>query len=80
VRSHISAGERPEVLRVDLQAILLRHDARSNIYLRPQDQIYVGETRQLAVSKCIPPWLRPMYETLWGMRRPTANAGAVAAS
>jgi hypothetical protein len=58
---------------VDLRAILLQHDARSNIPLRPQDQIYVGETRSCALLSCIPPWLRPMYETLWGMRRPATN-------
>lgn len=75
VRSRIAEGERSEVFRVDLQAILLRHDARTNIYLRPQDQIYVGETRQLAVSRCIPPWLRPVYETLWGMRRGPVSQG-----
>jgi protein involved in polysaccharide export with SLBB domain len=75
IRSRISEGKPPEVLRVDLQAILLRHDARTNFYLRPQDQIYVGETRQFSVSKCIPPWLRPIYETLCGMRRPPANQG-----
>ncbi len=69
VRSHISEGKPAEVFRVDLQAILVRHDARTNLYLRPQDQIFVGETRQFSVLKCIPPWLRPMYETLCGMRR-----------
>jgi protein involved in polysaccharide export with SLBB domain len=73
IRSHISEGKPPEVVRVDLQAILLRHDARTNIYLRPQDQIYVGETREFSLSKCIPPWLRPIYETLCGMRRAGAT-------
>jgi hypothetical protein len=58
-----------------LQAILLRHDAGTNIYLRPQDQIYVGETREFSLSKCIPPWLRPIYETLCGMRRAGTSQG-----
>ncbi len=75
VRSHISEGKAPEVFQVDLQAILLQHDSRTNIYLRPQDQIFVGETRHLSVLKCIPPWLRPIYETFCGMRRPTAKMG-----
>jgi protein involved in polysaccharide export with SLBB domain len=75
VRSHISEGKPPEVFRVDLQAILVRHDARTNIYVRPQDQIFVGETRQFSVLKCIPPWLRPMYETLCGMRQPATKMG-----
>jgi protein involved in polysaccharide export with SLBB domain len=75
IRSHVSEGKPPEVLRVDLQAILLRHDARTNIYLQPQDQIYVGETREFSLSKCIPPWLRPIYETLCGLRRAPASQG-----
>jgi polysaccharide export outer membrane protein len=74
VRSHLAEGGRPEVFRVDLRAIVQQHDTRTNIYLRPQDQIYVGETRQCSISKCIPPWLRPLYETLCGMRR-SAEAG-----
>jgi protein involved in polysaccharide export with SLBB domain len=72
-RSRIFEGKPPEVIPIDLQAILLRHDARTNVYLQPQDQIYVGETRRFSISRCIPPWLRPLYETLCGMRRPTAK-------
>jgi protein involved in polysaccharide export with SLBB domain len=77
IRPHVAEGKPPEVLRVDLQAILLRHDGRTNLYLQPQDQIYVGETREFSLSKCIPPWLRPIYETLCGMRRasPTQSNG-----
>jgi polysaccharide biosynthesis/export protein len=73
VRPHIAEGNPPEIFRVDLQAILVRHDARTNIYLRPQDQVFVGETRQFSILKCIPPWLRPLYETLSGMRRPVTK-------
>jgi hypothetical protein len=58
-----------------LKAIVLRHDARTNIYLQPQDQVYIGETRQFLISRCIPPWLRPVYETLWGMRRQSREGG-----
>lgn len=64
LRSHIADGKPPETFRIDLQAILLRHDARTNIYLRPQDQVFVGETRQFSLLKCMPPWLRPLYETV----------------
>jgi protein involved in polysaccharide export with SLBB domain len=74
-RSRVFEGKPPEIIAIDLQAILLRHDVRTNIYLRPQDQIYVGETRRFSISKCIPPWLRPLYETLCGMRRPAPNPG-----
>ena len=73
IRSHLSEGNAPEILQIDLPAIVLRHDARTNIYLQPQDQISIGETRQFSISKCIPPWLRPVYETFWGMRREPAG-------
>ena len=70
VRSRITDGKVPDVVHVDLQAILVQHDQRTNILLQPQDQVYVAETRQFSISKCIPPWLRPVYETFCGMRRP----------
>ena len=70
VRSHVADGQAPEVFRVDLKAILFRRDARTNVYLQPLDQVFVGETRKCSLIKCLPPWLRPLYETVFGMRRP----------
>jgi len=69
VRSHPGDDKRPEVFRIDLRAILLQHDARSNIPVLPNDQLYVGETRTFSFEKCIPPWFRPIYEALVGMRK-----------
>ncbi len=70
VRSRLTEGLRPEVFRVDLQAILLRNDPRSNITLQPLDQVFVGESSRFSFEKCVPPWLRPFYEACCGLRRP----------
>ncbi len=70
VRSRVAEGQSPEVFRVDLRAILLRKDQRSNIYLQPFDQIFVGESRTFSFERCVPPWLRPFYEGICGIRHP----------
>lgn len=67
VRSHVGDLQRPEVFHVDLQSIVLEQDQSTNIRVRPYDQIYVGETRQARVEKCVPPWFRPAYQKLWNM-------------
>jgi protein involved in polysaccharide export with SLBB domain len=78
VRPHVTEGERPEVFHVDLQAILLKKDARTNVRLQPFDQVYVGETRQGKVNKCLPPLLQPVYQALWGIG-PRPRTGQAAA-
>jgi len=80
IRTRVAEGQRPEVFRVDLRAIVLNHDERTNIRLRPFDQIHVGETRQARVERSIPPWLRPLYQAVWepqerGKRRGTRGEG-----
>jgi len=63
VRPHLGESQRPEVIHVDLHAIVVKNDQRTNIRLLPFDQIYVGETRQSQMVKAIPPWLRGGYRT-----------------
>jgi protein involved in polysaccharide export with SLBB domain len=58
VRPHLGESQRPEVFHVDLRAIVVNNDSRTNIRLLPFDQIYVGETRRSQIEKAIPPWLR----------------------
>jgi protein involved in polysaccharide export with SLBB domain len=72
VRPGLMEGRQPEVFHVDLQAILLRKDQRTNIALQPFDQVFVGESRPFSFEKCIPPILRPLYESICGMRRAQA--------
>jgi polysaccharide export outer membrane protein len=68
VRAHLGDSQRPEVFHVDLKAIVLNRDEKTNLRLLPFDQVYVGETRQARVEKSFPPWLRPIYQTFWNMR------------
>jgi protein involved in polysaccharide export with SLBB domain len=69
IRSHITDGQAPEDFRVDLRAIYVDHDERTNLLLQPFDQVYVGETRKSSLTKCFPRWLRPTYERLLGLKR-----------
>jgi protein involved in polysaccharide export with SLBB domain len=75
VRTHLGDNQRPEVLHVDLKAIVMRRDDRTNLRLMPFDQVYVGGTRQAEVEKSFPPWLRPVYQAIWNML-PTAQRRA----
>jgi protein involved in polysaccharide export with SLBB domain len=68
IRSHITDGQAPEDFHVDLRAIYLDHDERTNLVLQPYDQVYVGETRKSSLTKCFPRWLRPTYERLLGLK------------
>jgi protein involved in polysaccharide export with SLBB domain len=70
VRAHLAEGRPPEVFHVDLRAILLKQDLRSNVSLQPGDQVFVAETRQCCFEKCVPPCLRTVYEVFWGLWRP----------
>src|SRR5207253_2991784 len=69
IRSHVADGRDPEVFHIDLQGILLRKDQGTNVRLEPFDQVYVGQTRQAVIDRCMPPWLRPAYQSLVGLRR-----------
>jgi protein involved in polysaccharide export with SLBB domain len=69
VRSRLAEGKQPEVFHVDLRAIVLRHDAQTNLRLQPFDQVFVGESEESCLGKCMPPWLRPLYEAVCGLRR-----------
>jgi protein involved in polysaccharide export with SLBB domain len=69
IRSHLAEGQPPEVFRIDLKAIALGQDLRTNITLQPLDEVVVGQTRRCALDLCMPPWLRPFFETVCGMRK-----------
>jgi protein involved in polysaccharide export with SLBB domain len=67
VRPHVAEGDRPEVFHVDLQGIVMKKDQHTNLRLQPFDQVYVGESRQGKLDKCLPPCLRPIHQTIWGL-------------
>jgi protein involved in polysaccharide export with SLBB domain len=74
IRSHLIDEDRPEVIHVDLRAIVMRHDQSTNVRVQPFDQIHVGETRQARIERCIPPVLRPVYQAIWDTRPEDAKA------
>jgi polysaccharide export outer membrane protein len=61
VRSHVADGKAPEVFQVDLAAIVLGKEQRTNITLVPYDKVYIGQTQRCKLSKCMPPWARQMF-------------------
>jgi protein involved in polysaccharide export with SLBB domain len=67
VRAHLGEGQRPQLFHVDLDAIVMKRDERTNLRLLPYDQVYVGETRQARIEYCIPAWLRPLYQKVWNL-------------
>jgi protein involved in polysaccharide export with SLBB domain len=67
VRSHVASGGQPELFPIHLEEASGK-DRRAVLQLEPFDQIYIGETRRSSFRKCLPPWLRPLYESLWGMK------------
>jgi hypothetical protein len=69
IRDGVVDNRPPQVYHVDLKAVLLDQDQRTNIRLRPFDQVYVGETRASFVEHCIPRWVRPLYDKLCGLPR-----------
>jgi polysaccharide biosynthesis/export protein len=69
VRSHVADGTSPELFQVDLEAILLHGDQKTNVRLEPFDQIYIGQTKRSCLKTVLPRWLQPLYERLTGIRR-----------
>jgi hypothetical protein len=67
VRPNVADGGRPEVFRVDVEAVLLDNDQATNVPVRPSDQVYVGETHRSSFSRVLPDWLRPVYRKLAGL-------------
>jgi polysaccharide export outer membrane protein len=74
IRAGVAEGQPPQYFHIDLQAIVLKQDQRTNLRVQPFDQIYVGETKQSSLQKCFPPWLQPLYQSLFGLRRPGASS------
>jgi protein involved in polysaccharide export with SLBB domain len=81
VRSRVADGRQPEVFHIELEQIVEKKDASTNIRLQPFDQVYVGETGEWRLKKCIPPCLQPLYHGLCGLcrccrRKPAAEPNA----
>lgn len=73
VRPHVAVGRRPEVFPVDLAAIVLKGDARTDVRLEPYDQVYLGETRGANIVRSLPPWVRPFCPRLKAIDTPAPS-------
>jgi polysaccharide export outer membrane protein len=67
VRPNVAAATQPQVFRVNVPAVLVDGDSRTNIPLQPDDQVYVGETRQSSLSRVMPDWLGTVYRRVTGL-------------
>ena len=67
VRPHIAMGRRPEVFRVDVEAVLLDSDQATNIPLRASDQVYIGESRGSTFSRVLPHWMGSAFRSFTGL-------------
>jgi protein involved in polysaccharide export with SLBB domain len=67
IRPNVAAAARPQVYRVNVAAVLLDGDGRTNVPLQPDDQVYVGETRQSSLSRLMPDWLGTAYRRMTGL-------------
>jgi len=67
VRPNVAAATRPQVFRVNVPAVLVDGDTRTNVPLLPDDQVYVGETKQSSLSRIMPDWLGTVYRRVTGL-------------
>jgi protein involved in polysaccharide export with SLBB domain len=68
IRSHVTEGQSPQVMRIDVQSIVAKRDLRTNYIVQSFDEISVGETMQSNLARCLPPWLLPFYQSLLGLK------------
>ncbi len=64
LRSHVADGTSPELFQVDLAAIVLHGDQKTNVRLEPFDQIYIGQTKRSCLKTLLPPWVQALHEQL----------------
>ncbi len=58
LRDPALAGDKPQVIRVDLREVLLENNPRTNVIVQPYDQIQVPENKRSRLSKALHPWLQ----------------------
>lgn len=67
IRPNVAAAGRTQVFRVDVPAVLVDGDGRTNVRLQAGDQVYVGETRRSSLSRLLPDWLGTAYRRVTGL-------------
>ena len=67
LRPNVAAGVAAELYRVDLEAVVLDGDGRTNLTVAAGDQVYVGESRRSSFARLLPTRLKPAYQRLAGI-------------
>jgi protein involved in polysaccharide export with SLBB domain len=67
VRPNVAVSTRPQVFRVDVPAVLVDGDNRTNVALQSDDQVYIGETKLSSLSRLMPDWLGTVYRRATGL-------------
>ena len=67
IRPNVAAAAKPQVFRVDVPGVLVDGDERTNVPLLPDDQVYIGETKQSSLSRLMPDWLGTVYRRGTGL-------------
>ncbi len=67
IRPNVAAASKPQVFRVNVPAVLVDGDPRTNVPLMPDDQVYIGETKQSSLSRLMPDWLGTAYRRMTGL-------------
>ena len=67
VRPNVAGGDRPEVFRVNVAAVLIDNDQATNVPVKPSDEVYIGETKRSVVARMLPDWLGPAYRRFAGL-------------
>lgn len=73
VRSNVADAKRREIFAVDLKAIVMDKDERTDVCLEPFDEVFIGESSLSDYEKALPPLLRPLYDALVNIRSPVPS-------
>lgn len=76
-RPNVAVGGNPEVIPVDVAAVVRDGDHPSNVRLRSGDTVVIGETWRSWFARRLPDWFTPTYRAMTGLAaaRPLEPAG-----
>jgi protein involved in polysaccharide export with SLBB domain len=68
VRDRIIEGRPPQVFHLNGQDLLKNPEPGTSLRLQPYDQVFIGEAHRAKLARCFAPCLRPLFETVSGLR------------